>query len=463
MWQHLARLACLLLPVAVHAGELKQHGFRERTEPRQGVLLAQAASTPPVRSHDTDSGRAVPGGGPDGPGVVPPPINFGRPGPPPPPPPASLPPFVPKQILLVVPLTSADDETSALRQRFELRVEDQAALESLGKLALLLSWSNKQDPVELTRQFDGELRRQFGGEPPVSWAQLNWLYKPLTQASAASAGSDYASEMLNVEALRGLASGQDVLVALVDTPVHQSHPEFAHADIVNNLDVTGKDGGTDIHGTAVASPIVAASQLSGLAPKAKLLVLGALMEHEKNLTAAQSFFMAKALDIAIKNCAQVINIAVATASKEDELINQLIDTAVQDGAVVVAANGEAGRNKRKSYPAALPNVIAVNAVDRDRRLFSRASTGSYISLAAPGVDVRVACPPDKYCANNGSSIASGYVSAIAALILEKRSDLDAQGVRVLLERTAINLGDKEEYGKGLVNGVEALREALAGR
>jgi subtilisin family serine protease len=67
-----------------------------------------------------------------------------------------------------------------------------------------------------------------------------------------------------------------------------------------------------------------------------------------------------------------------------------------------------------AYPAAYPEVIAVTAVDRNKRSYAEANHGTYIDMAAPGVRIWTALPNNQQGMLSGTSFAAPFVTAIAA-------------------------------------------------
>jgi subtilisin family serine protease len=361
-------------------------------------------------------------------------------------------------MLVVVRQELAESDVAALPPSYGLMLEDQAILATIASKVLLLGLGPDQSPVDV--------RTQLEDDPRVERVQLNYLYRPFAAAQPGLATAGYATAMLAVERLQQHARGRGVTVALIDTPVDRNHPTFLNARI-EPVPVMRGPADPDLHGTAVASAVVAEGVVRGLAPDATLLAIEAVTREQGAGTwiVAQSFFLAKALDLAIMRGARIINVGLgAKNGKQDAVLTQLVDTAVERGSVVVAAAGTADEAGRATYPAALPNVIAVTAVDRNQELSPEASTGPYISLAAPGVDVLAAGSHQDLVPVTGSSIAAAFVSGIVALLLEKRPELDPYAVKVLLEKTADDLGAElgkdDRYGAGLINGVRAL-ERLA--
>jgi subtilisin family serine protease len=106
----------------------------------------------------------------------------------------------------------------------------------------------------------------------------------------------------------------------------------------------------------------------------------------------------------------------------------------------VAASGNAGPKSPPLYPAANPNVIAVGATDAQDKLFVASNRGAHIAVAAPGVDIFLPAPDEKYQMTSGTSFSAAYVSGLAALMLERNPALRPDDVRAILMKTARDLG-----------------------
>ena len=71
---------------------------------------------------------------------------------------------------------------------------------------------------------------------------------------------------------------------------------------------------------------------------------------------------------------------------KDPLITNLVKEAFSQNIVVVAAAGDKGLTNYPPYPAALPEVIAVAAVDIKWKPYAEGIKGDFVTLCAPGVD-----------------------------------------------------------------------------
>ena len=146
----------------------------------------------------------------------------------------------------------------------------------------------------------------------------------------------------------------------------------------------------------------------------------------------------KALDYAAAHGAQIVNMSFA--GPKDPLIERGIAAAAAKGIVMVAAAGNAGPKSPPLYPAANANVIAVSATDAQDKLFAASNRGSHIAVAAPGVDIFLPAPDEKYQMTSGTSFSAAYVSGLAALMLERNPALKPDEVRAILMKTARDLG-----------------------
>src|SRR5207237_9989127 len=104
------------------------------------------------------------------------------------------------------------------------------------------------------------------------------------------------------------------------------------------------------------------------------------------------------------------------------------------------AAGNAGPKSPPLFPAAHPKVIPVGGTDAQDRLFTASNRGTHIALAAPGTDIFLPAPDQKYQMTSGTSFSAAYVSGIAALMLERNPTLKPSEVRAILTYTARELG-----------------------
>jgi hypothetical protein len=295
------------------------------------------------------------------------------------------------------------------------------------------------------------------GDARLAAAQPNYLYA-LRESRLQDAGGpsqQYAASKLHLEQAHALARGNGVLVALIDSAVEATHPEL-QGTVTLGLDAVKSAWQPHEHGTAMASAIIAHGRLTGVAPAARIVAVRAF-DPASTGARSTSVRLLDSLQWATTSGARVVNMSFTGPS--DPQLHAMIVAARQKGMVLVAAAGNDGPRAPPDYPAAYPEVIAVTATDADDRSLKVANHGSYVAVAAPGVDIFVASPNGGYDFTTGTSVAAAHVSGLVALLLERNPKLTPDAVQAILIQTAKDLGPKgrdEEFGAGLVDAYEAL-------
>jgi len=280
--------------------------------------------------------------------------------------------------------------------------------------------------------------RELATEASIRSVQLNFRHFLQEQKAALTEGdpAQYALAKLRLPQAHTLAHGANVTVAVIDSGVDLKHPELANA-IAGSFDALGSKEGPHVHGTGIAGAIVSHARLMGSAPAARILAIRAFAAAP-NGGESTSFVILKALDYAAAHGAQIVNMSFA--GPNDPLIERGISAAVAKGIVMVAAAGNAGAKSPPLYPAANRNVIAVGATDAQDRLFAASNRGGHIAVSAPGVDIFLPAPDEKYQMASGTSFSAAYISGLVALLLDRNPALKPDEVRAILMKTARDLG-----------------------
>jgi subtilisin family serine protease len=305
--------------------------------------------------------------------------------------------------------------------------------------------------------------REFAADVSVHSVQPNFRYLLQEQKAALSEGdpAQYALAKLRLPQAHTLARGADVRIAVIDSGIDISHPELA-GSIVDTVDVLGGGGGPHVHGTGIAGAIASHARLMGSAPAARILAIRAF-GVASGTAESNSFVVLKGLDYAAAHEARIVNMSFA--GPKDPLIERGIAAMAARNIVMVAAAGNAGAKSPPLYPAANADVIAVSATDAQDRLFSASNRGSYVSVAAPGVDIFLPAPDGKYQMTSGTSFSAAYVSGLAALMLERNPALKPQELRAILMKTARDLGSPgrdDQFGAGEADAFAAVEAASSG-
>jgi len=234
-----------------------------------------------------------------------------------------------------------------------------------------------------------------------------------------------------------LVHGMNVTIAVIDSGIDVRHPELANS-ISDSFDALGSKEGPHVHGTGIAGAIAAHGRLMGSAPEARIIAIRAFGSVQGGAESS-SYIIIKSLNYAVLHGAQIINMSFA--GPKDPLIERAIAATAARDVLLVAAAGNAGPKSPPLYPAANPNVIAVSATDARDQLFAASNRGNYIALAAPGSDVFLPAPDEKYQMTSGTSFSAAYVSGIAALVMERNPALKPNDVRAILTGSARDLGE----------------------
>lgn len=246
----------------------------------------------------------------------------------------------------------------------------------------------------------------------------------------------------------------DVVVAVIDTGVDDTHEDLRDNMWVNEKEIPGNgiddDGngyvddvyGVDIvagrgsgsddhgHGTHVAGVIAADNNFKGIigvAFNTRIMSVKAGM--------SSGYFhqdaIAKAILYAYNNGADVINMSFG-GSACSIAVQDALEKAYTRCVLVASAGNDGMPNEGlislPNYPAALPYVLGVMSVDRSgvESSFTNYDSIAYnnveYELYAPGENIVSTIPGDRYATWSGTSMAAPLVSGMAALLRGYYSD-----------------------------------------
>lgn len=284
---------------------------------------------------------------------------------------------------------------------------------------------------------------------------------------------------------------RDIVVAVIDTGIHTRHP-----DLQNNLWVNAGEAGVDAkgrdkasngidddkngyiddihgwnfvsnnndltdnhgHGTHIAGIIGAEGGnkigLSGVSPHVSLMILKYYDPKAPGVNNLNNTI--KAMEYAIQMNARIINYSgggIEQSPKE----KATVEKARKKGILLVAAAGNERSNSDINgyYPAdyELDNIISVTAIDQGKNVLPTSNYGKKsVDIAAPGSNIYSTLPNGKYGLLTGTSQATAFVTGVAALIMSRFKDYNAQKVIKHLTETGDlidSLDGKTRYRKKL--------------
>lgn len=378
--------------------------------------------------------------------------------------------------------------------KFKEGVMTRAAADVLAEYGTTTLTNLYASSVQLVQVPEGKelaLVDQLSDDPRVEYAEPDYIYWAL----GAPNDPDYSSkqwahtERMNSAAAWDLSTGSNtVTIAVIDTGIDETHPDLA-AKIVAGYDFVDDDSNPhDLngHGTHVAGIAAAITNngvgVAGMSWGARIMPVRVLGADGSG----SSSDITSAINWASTHGAKVLNLSLGGTSYSTSMQNA-VTSATNAGALVIAAMGNcrtAGGGcpyaNPTAYPAAYSNVMAVAATNRSDTYAYYSQYGSHCDIAAPGGAMTYLHDPggiystlptytvdmtgDGFSKNydylQGTSMATPYVSGMAALIWSVSPSLTPAQVQQVMQDTAVDLGPTgwdANYGYGRIDALAALQ------
>jgi subtilisin family serine protease len=251
--------------------------------------------------------------------------------------------------------------------------------------------------------------------------------------------------------------GLGARVLVLDTGIDAEHPSLK-ANFEKGQDFTGESDGSDFsdkvgHGTHCAGTIAGveqASGFSGVAPEAKLL-MGRVCSNQ----GCSNVAIAQGINWGIQEHVDVISMSLGGAwSTPAE--RAAIAAADAAGVTIVAASGNSGTptgSPPVSYPAALPTVIAVGAINEKLEKADFSQYGPELAIVAPGVDVISSVPQGTGRESQVIVTMNAQPKKVISTTFQGAKELEAV---VDVELVDVGLGKPEDFANKDLKGKYAL-------
>lgn len=391
--------------------------------------------------------------------------------------------YVPGEVIVKLKGKSSSSGSSDFFNKMQGKISLKASFSALNlyKVSLL----DNQKVGSSVEAAIAELKK----DPAVEYAEPNFILKKSEdslQASAVMSEDQVRSQMqagdtfvqnyanVGVEQAwpmeRTLAQYSDrPIVAIVDTGVDYNHAIFRNSGAMwrntgeiagNGVDDDGNGFVDDIygwnfygrnnnpmdddeHGTHVAGIVLGVGQdiFPTIWEPAKIRIM-ALKFLGADGSGSTSDAVA-AIYYAVNNGAQVINNSWGGANYSQAL-HDALSYAYSHKVFIAAAAGNAAKNNDVSdmYPAnyPVPGQMTVAATNDSDSMASFSNYGvSTVNIAAPGVSILSAVPADGYRFMSGTSMATPFVSGLAALVFREAPDLTGYQVKNLIINSATSV------------------------
>lgn len=282
-------------------------------------------------------------------------------------------------------------------------------------------------------------------------------------------GQDGGKSGADISAMQAWATtkgSDEVVVALLDSGVDYTHPDLARniwrrpgiiiayqdedltpdgpIDDINGLNLledTGDPMDDNGHGTHCAGIIGAEGDneigVAGVNWNVKIMPLK-FMDAEGVATVRDAI---EAINYVINRKRGGVNVRVISSSwgsmAKSRALEDVIRKAGEEGILIVAAAGNASSDNdaQPHYPASydLNNVISVAALNRNDELTTFSNFGATsVDLAAPGEQIVSTWLAHGYQEKQGTSMATPFVSGVAALILAANPGISIEELRARL-------------------------------
>jgi subtilisin family serine protease len=376
----------------------------------------------------------------------------------------------PQQVLVILETPDDDEEAEDIRKDFQ-----GVTMERIGNSAIyIMTLDGTANLADVLDELDNDAR-VLVSEPDYSAESPEGdpAGQPVLGGDiVASIALQPALAPLALPAAHAISTGAGVVVAVVDTGIDPAHPALSGHVMPGGFDLIGQDfdprderdfedndgdGAIDEqhgHGTFVASLVLA------VAPDAMILPVRVLDAEGFGTSSTVATGIIWAVDAG----ADVINLS-ADLPDAPEIVAEAVRYARDRGALVVAAAGNTGATEI-AFPARYSDVIGVTAVDATGRKPGFASSGSAVSLVAPGVSILGAMPMDLSPSGtarwSGTSFATPLVAGAAALVRAASPGLSPEEAHRRLTDTAtsvdpLNPALAGRLGRGLVQPAAALQ------
>jgi subtilisin family serine protease len=329
-----------------------------------------------------------------------------------------------------------------------------------------------------------DLVRDLSANPEVIYAEPDYMAHIVATPNDPQYNQQWGLAQIDAPAAWDEVKGSaDVVIAIIDAGLDDSHPDLSSRLWVNPGEIEGNgkdddnngfiddihgwnlvDDNADLadntgHGTQVAGIMAASTNnnrgIAGVCWDCRLMIV--------KVTQPGGFAnysdLAAGLNYAAQKGAEVINLSLGGYSDSTTLRAAI--AAASQTAVVVGGAGN-GNTSDPFYPAAYDDyVLAVAGISDSDSKVGTSNFGAWVDVSAPGENIKTTMNGGGYGTVSGTSMAAPFAVGLAGLVRSLHTTWSPDMVRAQIIHTADDVDDanpiyKGKLGSGRINAAQAV-------
>jgi len=296
---------------------------------------------------------------------------------------------------------------------------------------------------------------EFQNREEVEYVEPDYIYHYDFTPNDPLFKNEWWLKKIDAEKAWELTKGNNtILVGIIDSGITTNHPDLAQK--VSEWQNFFNDSSEDVvgHGSNLAGIIGALTNNNlGIASLGYNTKIVSIKVGEKKGVRISS--AAEGIRWAADHNIKIINLSWG-ASKGSETLKEAIDYAWNKGVFIVASAGN-DKSSKAPYPAGYSNVFSVAATNTNDTKASFSNYGSWVDIAAPGVNVLTTTKSGSYESVSGTSFSAPIVAAMAALLKAKYPNMTNAQLAERICATADKIENTGHFWRcGRVNAYQAL-------
>ena len=282
-----------------------------------------------------------------------------------------------------------------------------------------LGWRTVRLPAGMTLE---QCMAYYRGLKSVAVVERNGKLELQSTPNDPSYGKQYAPQIMGAPAAWDFSTGaSSTVIAIVDTGIDKTHPEFQNNKLLPGYDFSNDDSDPtdetgDEHGDHCAGIAAASTNngigIAGIGYNCRILPVKVFPNSFDDV-------VSKAIVYAVDQGAKVISLSLGR-SGTSTVLEDAVNYAFNKNTTLFAAAGNSNQDSGVSpfYPASYPNAVSVGSTDRSDGKSGFSNYGTLVRIAAPGSEIYSTVPValGSYAYLSGTSMACPAVAGSAGIL-----------------------------------------------